>query len=84
MTRKKHYPSGLYKSTVPSFDNAVLLWSPWNCLLVKNADTFIICSQICIDKFCAIIGTGYSQEDKNEAKTNKTQYEIGKSEKSQS
>ncbi|GJS33234.1 hypothetical protein Tco_0531616 [Tanacetum coccineum] len=56
----QHCPSSLNKSTVSSFDNAILLWSPQNCLLVKNADTFIIFSQIFIDKFGAIIDTDVS------------------------
>nr|GEU95608.1 retrovirus-related Pol polyprotein from transposon TNT 1-94 [Tanacetum cinerariifolium] len=58
--KKTHCPSSLDESTVPSFDNTILLWSSGNCLLVKNADTFIIFSQSMIDEFCAIIDADVS------------------------
>nr|GEV91781.1 retrovirus-related Pol polyprotein from transposon TNT 1-94 [Tanacetum cinerariifolium] len=57
LRKYQHRPSSLDESTVPSFDNAVLLWSSGNCLLVENADTSIIFSQSIIDEFCAIIDT---------------------------
>nr|GFB81692.1 Gag-Pol polyprotein [Tanacetum cinerariifolium] len=60
LRKYQHYPSSLNESTISSFDNAILLWSPWNGFLMKNADTFIIVSQIIIDKFSAIIGTDES------------------------
>nr|GEV65097.1 monodehydroascorbate reductase [Tanacetum cinerariifolium] len=56
----QHYPSSLDESMVPSFNNTVLLGSSGNCLLVKNADAFIIFSQSMIDEFCAIISAGVS------------------------
>ncbi|GJV05945.1 hypothetical protein Tco_1343601 [Tanacetum coccineum] len=48
------------KSTVPSFDNAVLLWSSWNSLLMKNSYLFIMVIQSFVDKFCAIVGADES------------------------
>nr|GEW53159.1 retrovirus-related Pol polyprotein from transposon TNT 1-94 [Tanacetum cinerariifolium] len=56
LRKYQHCSSSLDESTVPSFDNTVLLWSSGNCLSVENADTFIIVSQSLIDEFCAIIG----------------------------
>nr|GEW78374.1 retrovirus-related Pol polyprotein from transposon TNT 1-94 [Tanacetum cinerariifolium] len=46
LRKYQHCPSSLNESTVSSFDNAFLLWSPQNYFLMKNADTFIIVSQI--------------------------------------
>nr|GEV11360.1 hypothetical protein [Tanacetum cinerariifolium] len=56
----QHCPSSLDKSTILSFDNAILFWSHGNCLLVKNANTFIIFSQSFIDESCVIISVDVS------------------------
>ncbi|GKF33812.1 hypothetical protein Tco_0107012, partial [Tanacetum coccineum] len=41
-------------------DNAVLLWSSWNSLLMKNSYLFIMVIQSFVDKFCAIVGADES------------------------
>nr|GFB71859.1 hypothetical protein [Tanacetum cinerariifolium] len=60
LEKYQHCPSSLNQSTVSSFDNAVLPWSPRNYFLVNNADMFVIFNQIFVDKFYAIIGTDES------------------------
>ncbi|GKD20775.1 hypothetical protein Tco_1222478 [Tanacetum coccineum] len=42
LKKDQHCPSSFYKSTVPSFDNAVLLWSPRNSYSFIKTDLYLL------------------------------------------